>query len=73
MAAAERLCRLTAERRGLVEGTPGTDVGGIAHGMGDRAAALQAAILEAEARISDVLRQKREGQAKRGAAALPAL
>ena len=40
----------------------------LAAGMGDRNAALQAAILEAEARISDVLRQKRGGQAKRGAA-----
>ncbi len=75
MAAAERLCRLAAERRELVEDAAksgdGPDIGSAAAGMADRDAALQGAILEAEARISEVLRQKREGQARRGARAGP--
>ena len=69
MAQSERLCRLAADRRGLVEGTPAADVSGALAGMQDRSAALSAAILDAEAHISSVLRQKRDGQSNRGAPA----
>lgn len=67
MAQSERLCRLAAERRVLVESAPAADVGGTLAGMQDRGAALSAAILDAEARISAVLRQKCDGQSARGA------
>ncbi|KAK9909945.1 hypothetical protein WJX75_009855 [Coccomyxa subellipsoidea] len=66
MAQSERLCRLAAERRALVEAAPAADVSGALAGMQDRGAALSAAILDAEARITSVLRQKRDGQSNRG-------
>ncbi|BDA42462.1 hypothetical protein COCOBI_03-3520 [Coccomyxa sp. Obi] len=66
MAQSERLCRLAAERRTLVESAPAADMAGALAGMQDRSAALSAAILDAEAHISSVLRQKRDGQSNRG-------
>ncbi|CAL8467867.1 g7405 [Coccomyxa elongata] len=66
MAQSERLCRLAAERRALVESAPAADVSGALAGMQDRSAALSAAILDAEAHISSALRQKRDGQSNRG-------
>jgi hypothetical protein len=73
MAQSERLCRLAAERRALVEAAPAADVSGALAGMQDRGAALSAAILDAEARITSVLRQKRDGQSNRGAHILSAV
>ncbi len=67
MAQSERLYRLAAERRALVEAALAADVSGALAGMQDRGAALSAAILDAEARITSVLRQKRDGQSNRGA------
>jgi hypothetical protein len=67
MAQAERLCELIAQRQALVEAAPQTDWSGAVVAVQDRAAALSSAILDAEARISTVLQQKRDGQASRGA------
>lgn len=67
MAQAEQLCRLVAQRQALVEAAPQVDWSGAMAALQDRAAALSAAILDAEAHISTVLQQKRDGQANRGA------
>ena len=67
MAQAERLSQLAAERQELVEaGVPSSDMSGTMLGMQDRHAALSDAIVDADAHISDVLRQKEESQASRG-------
>ena len=67
MAQAERLSQLAAERQELVEaGVSSSDMSGTMLGMQDRHAALSDAIVDADARISDVMRQKEDSQASRG-------
>ena len=67
MAQAERLCQLAAERQVLVTaGAPACNMSGTMLGMQDRHAALADAIVDAETRISNVMRQKQESQANRG-------
>ena len=67
MAQAGRLSQLAAERQELVEAeVPSCDMSGTMLGMQDRHAALSDAIVDAEARISDVMRQKEESRASRG-------
>lgn len=67
MAQAEQLCGLVAHRQALIEAAPQTDWSAAVAALQDRGAALSAAILDAEAHISTVLQQKRDGQANRGA------
>ena len=70
MAQAERLSQLAAERQELVEAgvssSDMSDMSGTMLGMQDQHAALSDAIVDAEARISDVMRQKEESQVSRG-------
>ena len=67
MAQAERLSQLAAEHKELITaGAPACNMSGTMLGMQDRHAALADAIVDAEARISDVMRQKQESQAHKG-------
>ena len=67
MEQAERLSQLAAERQALIAaGVPACDMSGTMLGMQDRHAALADAIVDAEARISDVERQKQDSQERRG-------
>lgn len=67
MAQAERLSQLAAERQALIAaGLPACDMSGTMLGMQDRHAALADAMVHAEARISDVERQKQDSQERRG-------
>ena len=67
MAQAERLSQLAAERQALIAaGLPACDMSGTMLGMQDRHAALADAMVDAEARISDVERQKQDSQERRG-------
>lgn len=67
MAQAERLSQLAAERHALImAGAPAAGMSGTLLGMQDRHAALSNAIVNAETRISDVMRQKQDSQANRG-------
>ena len=67
MAQAQRLSQLAAEHQQLVTAhVPACDMSGTKLGMQDRHAALADAIVDAEARIRDVVRQKQESQANRG-------
>ncbi len=67
MAQAERLSHLAAERQALIAaGLPACDMSGTMLGMQDRHVALADAIIDTEARISDVQRQKQDSQERRG-------
>ena len=67
MEQAERLSQLAAERQALIAAeVPACDMSGTMLGMQDRHAALADAIVDAEARISDVERQKQDSQERRG-------
>ena len=67
MAQAERLSQLAAEHQQLITTrAPACDMSGTMLGMQDRHAALADAIVDAEARISDVVRQREESQAIKG-------
>ena len=67
MAQAERLSQLAAEHQQLImTRPPACDMSGTMLGMQDRHTALAAAIVDAEACISDVVRQKEESQANKG-------
>ena len=67
MAQAERLSQLAAEHQQLVIAhVPACDMSGTMLGMQDRHAALADAVVDAQARINDVVRQREDSKANRG-------